>query len=436
MLLIRRETFARRIAMVAVAWVAIVCCAEATDLSPMAADQRFFTMSPLDFSRKYGKLGFSWTSAAKTSARLAANGVTVFGAPVVEVVVEFDGNSAKQISLAIYTRGDAGRLAPEDFHRVVETLKSNLSRRSNSKCRQFRKNVSTELESFVWRYQNLVYRLDAMSTVTNRMTKKTVLPEFIKISIFPHDPRKSLGAYGESKRLIDPKEIKARVKTAENGDTWISGIPMIDQGTKGYCACAASARVLSYYGRQVDQHLLAKLSRSSNLGTHPAQLRKALKGLQVKLNFKVRNLVDRDEKDHLVILKYYDREAKKHGLPDGVPRFKRPITDLSSLYAKMNPKCLLAAVARRKTSVNAFRKHIKDNVCAGMPLLWTMFLGVWEEKNASQARGGHMRLIIGYNDETDEVIYSDTWGAGHEHKRMQLLKAFTVTTSLDVIRAY
>jgi hypothetical protein len=45
-------------------------------------------------------------------------------------------------------------------------------------------------------------------------------------------------------------------------------------------------------------------------------------------------------------------------------------------------------------------------------------------------QGGHLRLIIGYNTRTKEIIYSDTWGRGHEKKRMPIDNAFTMTRSL------
>ena len=44
-----------------------------------------------------------------------------------------------------------------------------------------------------------------------------------------------------------------------------------------------------------------------------------------------------------------------------------------------------------------------------------------------QTFGGHMRLIIGYNAKTKEILYSDSWGAGHELKRMPEDWAFAIT---------
>ena len=45
-----------------------------------------------------------------------------------------------------------------------------------------------------------------------------------------------------------------------------------------------------------------------------------------------------------------------------------------------------------------------------------------------------MRLIIGYNDKTKEVLYTDSWGAGHELKRMPEDWAWTITTSSMFIK--
>jgi hypothetical protein len=47
-----------------------------------------------------------------------------------------------------------------------------------------------------------------------------------------------------------------------------------------------------------------------------------------------------------------------------------------------------------------------------------------------------MRLIIGYNDKTGEILYSDSWGAGHELKRMPLAQAVSMTTGLTTLEPF
>ncbi|MFT5470724.1 MAG: hypothetical protein ACI8UO_005855, partial [Verrucomicrobiales bacterium] len=44
--------------------------------------------------------------------------------------------------------------------------------------------------------------------------------------------------------------------------------------------------------------------------------------------------------------------------------------------------------------------------------------------------GGHMRMIIGYNESDNRIVFTDSWGAGHEKKRMQVGHAFGATFGL------
>ncbi len=52
---------------------------------------------------------------------------------------------------------------------------------------------------------------------------------------------------------------------------------------------------------------------------------------------------------------------------------------------------------------------------------------MFKEPGLPQTGGGHMRLIIGYNDKKDEIIYTDSWGKGHGKKRMLASNAFCMT---------
>ena len=50
-----------------------------------------------------------------------------------------------------------------------------------------------------------------------------------------------------------------------------------------------------------------------------------------------------------------------------------------------------------------------------------------------QTRGGHMRMIIGYKLEKNlvtQILFTDSWGSGHELKRMGAYDAYDVTIGL------
>ena len=46
----------------------------------------------------------------------------------------------------------------------------------------------------------------------------------------------------------------------------------------------------------------------------------------------------------------------------------------------------------------------------------------------------HIRLIIGYNAKTQEVLYSDSWGMGHTLKRLPIADAWAMTFGLTVLK--
>ena len=75
-----------------------------------------------------------------------------------------------------------------------------------------------------------------------------------------------------------------------------------------------------------------------------------------------------------------------------------------------------------------FMAGVRQQVNAGIPVFWGVTLGIFPERGVNpQTAGGHMRLIIGYNDKKKEILFSDTWGEGHELKRMPEDWAFAIT---------
>ena len=81
----------------------------------------------------------------------------------------------------------------------------------------------------------------------------------------------------------------------------------------------------------------------------------------------------------------------------------------------------------QKSKFTKFMKDIHEQVSKGIPLFWGVTLGTYPEPGLMQANGGHTRLIIGYNDRKKEILYTDSWGAGHELKRMPAEWAWTIS---------
>jgi hypothetical protein len=140
----------------------------------------------------------------------------------------------------------------------------------------------------------------------------------------------------------------------------------------------------------------------------------------------VREVEKTDINDVLKMITEYNRAARRAKV-DPIPEQGNMI-DLGEVYAAMKPEVLKEMRTKSPGDLNRFQKSIADRVEKGIPLLWTVMLGKIPEKGIPQDAGGHMRLLIGYNAKTSEVLFSDTWGAGHELKRMALADAWTMTT--------
>ncbi len=94
----------------------------------------------------------------------------------------------------------------------------------------------------------------------------------------------------------------------------------------------------------------------------------------------------------------------------------------------------VSTINEKSADTGRFLTWIRRIVDKGVPLLWGMVLTDPEESfSRSSQQGGHIRLISGYNLETGEIIFSDSWGAGRSHKTMPLGEAFSKTTCLFVI---
>lgn len=108
------------------------------------------------------------------------------------------------------------------------------------------------------------------------------------------------------------------------------------------------------------------------------------------------------------------------------------VIDISEVYRSMKPDILKEA--RCEKDKNGYRKFVRDvstHIDMGIPLMWSMILGIVKEEKIPQTSGGHMRIISGYNKEKNEIIYTDSWGSsGNERKTMPFDDAWTVTTGL------
>jgi hypothetical protein len=243
--------------------------------------------------------------------------------------------------------------------------------------------------------------------------------------------RPSAGAGMAPRPTVSVAELRSRVQRRPGGDVVLAGVPMVDQGERGYCAVAAAERVMRYYGLAVDQHELAQLAASSSgEGTAPRQMIDALKRTGSKLGCKIRVFEDWDVDSFQRLTEQYNRVARKRDLP--AIQLDRDI-DVSDVCGRMDFEVLREVRARDAGGLKKWVSTLTAQLDQGLPLVWSVVLGKVPEVPPVEGSGGHMRLVIGINQRTSEVLYSDTWGAGHEEKRMDLADAWAITQGLYLI---
>ena len=393
---------------------------------------------------------FEWLSAAKNAARYqgTSSSFSIIGKEVKrkkrqamigdvevgETIVRFADGKVKTVEFSIFNRGDNGKLRKPAFEKKLKSAATFVNSRSGARGEKptGRTASAARADRMIWRGKEAYYQLEY--SFQRSAGIQGFVAEFIKLKVVPASAGSIMARVAKSK-LADRRSLRDRVVKRPTGDVLIDSVPMVDQGAKGYCAVASAERVLRYYGLEVDQHEMAQIAGSSAFGgTSSEKMTEALERTAGRLKVRIRKLYEAfEEYDEFErLLKKYNRAAKKNPEATVFPIVKGRWWPYQALYHDGDPTAMKTALADGP-KYDRFKKDIAENVDVGVPLLWSLYLGVFPEKGIPQAAGGHMRVITGYNRKNDELIYSDSWGAGHEEKRMKFDEAFTMTMGLRIL---
>lgn len=383
-------------------------------------------------------VGTRYAPVDDTTWRMA-NGSFTFGKlHAGEVLLKWGEDNIDSLRIIVYSKGDDGSVEREEFLEKIDAAKEALNEITGVEGKKKKVNVKetgVQVDCWEWEWENGAARLDASYTGSiskkarrGRKTKGGKEPfeaEFIRVDLGPDT--ESIERGGASDK-VTRKELKGSVQKEEDGTVWLDGVDMVDQGQKGYCVPATLARVFAFYGMDgVDQHALAALCDSSaDGGTSTNAMEGAMAAICKKFPVKLITIEDY-QSSMMALMETYNKLAKKK--KEEQLSFSVPPLDVA------DPELLLQARAGKKSQVKKWLGVIKRHIDAGSPVLWSVTLGIYKEKvSVPQTRGGHMRLIIGYNMKEQTIIYSDSWGAGHEKKTMPAAEAAAMTTGRYVIK--
>ena len=363
-------------------------------------------MCEKQFTAKNNKL-YRWLTKGKTRLKLSRQlypnaeiDLQLFDnqVRVEEVIVDFDHGKLNLITFSIYNRGDTGAINREAFKKLYiqcgKSMSSALKVRPS--VRKANKQQGMKTAGYSWRSPVATALLEH-----NEGALESEKIEFLRLRVSRKRAQGGLAASMLNSRggaAVSLSSLKRFVKKDKQGDIYVKDIPMVDQGGKGYCVVASVQRLFEHYGIGADMHQIAAIANADpNKGTSVLSMAKELDKIDYRFKTRLKTIA-----------------------MDSTSGLSEVIIKKGKYYVG------------KPVNIRKFTKNLQKNINGGIPLLWSLQLGVAPENPplSEQTSGGHMRLIIGYNEKEGTVIFSDSWGAGHEFKKMKLTDAYSVTKGL------
>jgi hypothetical protein len=367
--------------------------------------------------------GFAWLSSAKDGLRADPKEFELLDREIGEVVIRGRDGKATDATISIYNRGDDGMLPFPTFTEKLNDWKGLLDEKLAVRAQPRNQQGAVALQGWMWKKGDTAVLLEGS---VNRSEKRA---EFIRLRFASISAAKNAPS-GVARRGT----LVQNVKKDDKGFTWIDGVPMVDQGQKGYCVVASVERVARYFGAEVDQHEMAQLANTDEEGTHGDEMEKAFQKITGKIHMRTLKHIEYDDRQMEKDIRNYNSAAKKVGVKTFDLDPDEYYIDPRHFWSVAH-KETFRDVKRGQAQHAHFTRKIKEYIDQGIPLCWTLYLGMFKEDGLPQSYGGHMRLIIGYNFSSPdsakhEIYYTDSWGKGHEKKAMRADEAYCMTMAL------
>ena len=209
--------------------------------------------------------------------------------------------------------------------------------------------------------------------------------EYVSLAVQPVAFADERGRVARTSDAEVRERARANVETRDNGDVVIQHIPMVDQGPKGYCLPATAERCMRYLGIPADMYLLA-MAGGTDLGGGTS-FSGLFNALERDIKRKGRSLEKWSDEDLKIrdIARYID---------DGIPIMwgMQSTTEFNQTANERTEK-------RRNADEDAWKAY-REEVAAAADSP-----GLRPDPNKS-----HVVIIVGYNKETEEIAFSDSWG--------------------------
>ena len=336
---------------------------------------------------KYGK---SWRLYAAY-----APGYLLFGAmPYSVALYSNEEGLATSMSIVYANKGDFGSTAgfgKDHFKGGTEATPQTLADAMNKDEETVNKALSSVLgEGKMQRYgegdtRRKITRWDWNGTSFLLSNEEG---EYVSLGIVPTTTADAGGRSTMTRDTDVTKRLIASIVKSPNGDVYLTEIPMVDQGPKGYCVPATFERVMRTMGLEADMYLLAMVGQSGVGGGTSVEL--LLENLRHQVLSKGRRIKEEDVKELRI------RDVKRY-IDEGIP--------------VMWTLCSMDEYNDAADKETAGRTKVTD---------WKARATELTEKYAALAKSKkpedkhHICMIVGYNDASQEIAVSDSWGKRFE----------------------
>ncbi|MGE9270548.1 MAG: C39 family peptidase [Verrucomicrobiales bacterium] len=335
-------------------------------------------------------------TAHSTSWRLyAPDSYRLFGARPYSVALYADQEQHPTVLSAVFAnKGDFGSRAGmgvDHFEGGTEATEKSLEKAMEHDEQTIEKAISSALgEADTQRYgegksRRTVKRWDWNG---HSLLLSSEEHEYVSLSIVPLELAEAGGKTAKVRDSELKERLAADVVRKANGDVYLSQIPMVNQGPKGYCVPATFERAMRTMGIEADMYLLAMVGGTSMGGG--TSVERLLENVRSQVYRKGRRPKDES------IRRLRIRDIKRY-IDDGIPVMWR--------------MCSLDSYNQIATLNTRRRENVRD---------WAAWKLTIEEESESLVEGErieanhHICMIIGYNEQTNELAVSDSWGARYE----------------------
>lgn len=217
--------------------------------------------------------------------------------------------------------------------------------------------------------------------------------EYVSLAVQTVEAADNRGNTARVSDAVIRERARGFVEKRPNGDVVITNIPMVDQGPKGYCVPATAERCMRFLGIPADMYLLAMAGETQAGGGTSVDRLLSNIGSDIKRKGRSFEIVEGE-------LKLRDIQKS---VDAGIPT-------IWAMYSTGTFNEL--STERTKTRRESWESHVSAVAAAAK-----------DPKLTPDSSRAHVVIIIGYNAETNEIAFSDSWGENYVERWITLPEA-------------